>query len=155
MWELDSAKDWVSKNWCVQTVVLEDTRSPLDFKDIKPVNSKGNQSGIFTGRMDAKAEALVFGHLMWRADSVERPWWWKRLKAGGEGDDKGWVGWMASRTQWTLVWAGSRRWWPGGRVRGRSWVQRGTRGHWGWWEVLYLDCGAGYTVIHVCWTSEL
>ena len=44
----------------------------------------------------------------------KRPWCWERLKAGGEGDDRGWDGWMASPTQWTWVWASSgRRWWTG------------------------------------------
>ena len=41
----------------------------------------------------------------------KRPWCWDRLKAGGEGDDRGWDGWMASPTQWTWVWGNSRRWW--------------------------------------------
>ena len=54
-----------------------------------------------------------FGHLMRRAGSLERNWCWKRLKAGGEGNDRGWDGWMASRIQWTWVWANSRRWWTG------------------------------------------
>ena len=40
-----------------------------------------------------------------------RPWCWERLKAGGEGDDRGWDGWMASLTQWTWVWVGSGSWW--------------------------------------------
>jgi len=43
------------------------------------------------------------------------PWCWERLKAGGEGDDRGWDGWMASPTQWTWVWAGSKSWWWTGR----------------------------------------
>ena len=41
----------------------------------------------------------------------KKPWGWERLKAGGEGDDRGWDGWMASPTQWTWVWASSRSWW--------------------------------------------
>ena len=45
-----------------------------------------------------------FGHLMWRTDSFKRPWCWERLKAGGEGDDREWDGWMASPTHWTWVW---------------------------------------------------
>ena len=45
----------------------------------------------------------------------KRPWWWERLKAGGEGDDRGWVGWMVSLTQWTWVWAGSGSWWWTGK----------------------------------------
>ena len=41
----------------------------------------------------------------------KRPWCWERLRAGGEGDDRGWDGWMASSTQWTWVWVDSRSWW--------------------------------------------
>ena len=61
MWELDNKKGWAPKKWCLQTVVLEKTlESPLDCKEIKPVNPKGNQSWIFTGRTDAEAEAPIF-----------------------------------------------------------------------------------------------
>ena len=45
----------------------------------------------------------------------KRPWCWERLKAGGEGDNRGWDGWMASPTQWTWVWVNSRNWWWTGR----------------------------------------
>ena len=58
MWELDLKEGWAPKNLCFQTVVLEKTiESPLDCKEIKPVNSKGNQSWIIIGRTDAKAKA--------------------------------------------------------------------------------------------------
>ena len=46
---------------------------------------------------------------------LKRPWCWERLKARGEGDDRGWDGWMASPTQWTWVWASSGSWWWTGR----------------------------------------
>ena len=46
---------------------------------------------------------------------LKRPWCWERLKAGGEGDDRGWDGWMASLTRWTWVWVNSRSWWWTGR----------------------------------------
>ena len=63
MWEWDYKESWAPKNWCFQTVVLEKTlESPLDCKEIKPVNLKGNQSWIFTGRID---EALI----LWPPDS--------------------------------------------------------------------------------------
>ena len=56
MWELDHKESWALKNWCFWTVVLEKTlESPLDSKEIKPVNPKGNQSWIFIGRADAEA----------------------------------------------------------------------------------------------------
>jgi len=61
MWELDHKEGWALKNWCFWTVVLEKTfQSPLDYKEIKPVNPKGNQSWIFIGRTDAEAEAPIF-----------------------------------------------------------------------------------------------
>ena len=59
MWE-DCEESWVPKNWCFWTVVLEKTlESPLDYKKIKPVHPKGNQSWIFTGRTDAEAETPI------------------------------------------------------------------------------------------------
>ena len=60
MWELDHKEGWAPKNWCFWTVVLEKTlESPLDWKEIKPVNPKGNQCWIFIGRTDAEAEAPI------------------------------------------------------------------------------------------------
>ena len=60
MWELDCEESWVQKNCCFCTVVLEKTlESPLDCKEIKSVNTKGNQSWIFIGRMDAEADTPV------------------------------------------------------------------------------------------------
>ena len=56
MWELDYKESWAPKNWCFWTMVLEKTlESPLDCKEIQPVNPKGNQSWIFTRRTDAEA----------------------------------------------------------------------------------------------------
>ena len=62
MWELDYKESWVLKNWCFWTVLLEKTlESPLDFKEIKSVKPKGNQSWTFIGRSDAEAKALMLG----------------------------------------------------------------------------------------------
>ena len=73
MWELDHKEGWAPKNWCFRIVVLEKTfESPLNSKEIKPVNPKGNQSWIFIGRTDAETEAPIFGCLMWRANSLEK-----------------------------------------------------------------------------------
>ena len=52
---------------------------------------------------------------MQRADSLKRPWCWERLRAGGEGDNRGWDDWMASPSQWTWVWVDCRSWWWTGR----------------------------------------
>ena len=60
MWELDYKENWVPKNWCFWSVVLEKSlESPLDCKEIQPVHPKGDQSWIFIGRTDAEAETLV------------------------------------------------------------------------------------------------
>ena len=73
MWELDYKKSWAPKNRCFWTVVLEKTlESPLDCKEIQPINHKGNQPWIFIGRTEAEAETPYFGHLMWRTDSLEK-----------------------------------------------------------------------------------
>ena len=105
---------------------------------------KGNQSWIFIGRM---LKLQYFGHLMQRTDSLEKPWCWARLKAGEEGDDRGWDGWMASLTWWTEVWVSSGSWWWTGKVaKSQTWLsdwkelnlllRQGTTGvrhrlHWG------------------------
>ena len=61
MWELDHKEGWVLKNWCFWIAVLEKTlESPLDCKEIKPVNPKGNQTWIFIGRTDSEPEATIF-----------------------------------------------------------------------------------------------
>ena len=88
--------------------------SPLDSKEIQPVHSKGNQSWIFIGRTDVEAETPIFGHLMWRTNSLEKTLMLGKMKAE-EGDDRGWDGWMVSPTQWTWVWVSSRSWWWTGR----------------------------------------
>ena len=73
IWKLDYKESWAPKKWCLQTVVLEKTlKSSLDSNKMKPVNPKGNQSWIFTGRTDAEAEAPIFGHLMQTGDSLEK-----------------------------------------------------------------------------------
>ena len=69
MWELDYKESWVPKNWCFLIVVLEKIlQSPLDWKEIQPVHSKGNQSWIFTGRTDSEPETPV----LWPSD--EKNW---------------------------------------------------------------------------------
>ena len=70
MWELDNKEGWVPKNCFFWAVVLEKTL--LDFKEIKPINPKRNQPWIFIGGIGAEAEVPIFGHLMWRDDSLEK-----------------------------------------------------------------------------------
>ena len=69
----------------------------VNSKEIKPVSPKGNQPWIFIGRTDTKAETpKLWPTWFEELTHLKRPWCWERLKAGGEGDDRGWHGWMAS-----------------------------------------------------------
>ena len=76
MWELDYKESWVLKNWCFWTVVLEKTlESPLDCKEIQPVPPKGDQSWVFIGRTDVKAETPIFwppDEKSWKDPDVEK-----------------------------------------------------------------------------------
>ena len=104
------------KNWCFWTVVLKKTlESPLDYKEIQLVHSKGDQSWVFFGRTDAKAETPILWPPHAKSWLIGKDWCWEGLGAGGEGDDRGWDGWMASPTRWTWVWVNSRSWWWTGR----------------------------------------
>ena len=80
---------------------------------LKEINPEYSLEGLML-----KLKLQYFGHLMQRTDSLEKTligMGWERLKAGGEGDNRGWDGWMASLTQWMWVWASSRSWWWTGR----------------------------------------
>ena len=96
--------------------MLEKTlESPLDCKEIQPVHSEGDQPWVFIGRNDAKAETPI----LWPPDAemtyLKSLWCWKRLKAGEEGDNRGWDAWIVSPTQWTWVWVNFGSWWWTGR----------------------------------------
>ena len=113
-------------------------------KGVKPVSPKGDQFWMFIRRTDAEAGASMLWppeekswHIRkdpdagkdWRREEkgmtedemagwhqwLSGPWCWERLKAGGEGDGRGWGGWMASLTQWTWVWTSSGKRWSTGR----------------------------------------
>ena len=118
MWELDCKEGWIPNNWWFWAVVLEKTLEiPLDCKEIKPLNPKGNHSWIFNVRTDAEAEATI----LWPPDANN--WFigkdpdsgkdWRQEEKGMTEDEM--AGWHPSLTQWTWVWASSRRWWRTGK----------------------------------------
>ena len=119
MWELGCEESWTPKNWCFWTVVLEKTlESSLDCKEIQSVQSilKEISPGCSLEGLMLKLKLQYFGHLMWRANSLEKT---LMLAGGPEGrrkrDDRRWDGCMASPTQWTWVWVNSGSWWWTGR----------------------------------------
>ena len=113
MWELDYKESWALKNWCFWTVVLgRHLRVPWTAR-------RSNQSILKEISSDCSLEGLMLKlKLQYLATWCEelthlkRPWCWERLKAGGDGDDRGWDDWMASLTQRACVWLNSRscRW---------------------------------------------
>ena len=170
MWELDHKERWALNNWYFWTVLLEKTlESPLDWKEIQPVYPKANQSWIFIGRTDTKAEVPILWHLMWRTDSLEKTLFLGKLKMG-EGDDRGWYGWMASPTQWTWVWVSSMSWqWTGkpvvlqsnGVTKRWTWLSNWTDTIWqmSWVRLTFTLANMSWTLLcHmleiVCWMSS-
>ena len=116
MWELDDKESWVPKNWCFWTVVLEKTlESPLDCKEIQPVHPKGYNPGYSWKDWRWSWNSNTLASWCEELIHLKRPRCWERLRTGGEGDDRGWDGWMASVTQWTWVWVDSGCWWWTGR----------------------------------------
>ena len=113
MWELNDHKEsWMPKNWCFQIVVLEKTfESPLDRKEINPVNPKGNKPWMFIGRTNAEAETPYSGHLMRRTDSFEKT---LRLRKIEGRRTRGWqrMRWLDGITDsMGRGWASSWSWW--------------------------------------------
>ena len=114
MWELHHKEGWAPQNWCFQTVVLERTlESPLDTKEIKPVNPKGNQSWIFIGKTNAETKARI----LWPPDvknwligkDLDSGKDWRQKEKGMTEDE------MVSLIWWTWVWANFGNWWCTGK----------------------------------------
>ena len=116
MWELDYKESWRPKNCLFWTVVGEDCWGSLVLQgDPTSPLWRGSALGVLwkewcwswnSGTLATPCEELTH----WK-----RLWCWEGLRAGGEGDDRGWDGWMASLTRWTWVWANSGSWWRAGR----------------------------------------
>ena len=116
MWELDSKESWAPKNGCFWTMVLEKTlQSPLDFKEIQPVHSEGDQAWDFFGRNDVKAETAILWHLMRRTDSFEKTLNLREIEARCR---RGWqrIRWLDGITDsMDMSLINSRSWWWTGR----------------------------------------
>ena len=103
MWELDCEESWAPKNWCFWTVVLEKPlESPLDCKEIQPVNYKRNQSWMFFGRNDAKAETPVLWPPCAKSWLIEKDSdagrdWGQEEKGTTEDEMAGWYHWLDGR----------------------------------------------------------
>ena len=143
-WELDYKESWAPKNRCFSTVVLEKTlESPLDCKEIKPVHSKGDQSWVFFGRTDAKAETPVLWppHAKsWLTGEDSDAWrdWGQEEKGTTEDEMAGWHHWLDGReSEWVWVNSGVCDG-QGGLVCCHSWGRKesDTTERLNWTEVL-------------------
>ena len=96
MWELEYKEGWALKNWCFWTMVLEKTlESPLDCKEIQPVHPDWIRKSVLNVHWKDWCWSWNSNTLAtWCKEltHLKRPWCWERLKAGGEGDDRGWGG---------------------------------------------------------------
>ena len=104
----------VFKLWCWRRLL----RIPWTARRSNQSILKEISPGCSLEGMMLKLKLQRFGHLMWRVDSLthwKRLWCWEGLGAGGEENDRGWDGWIASPTGWTRVWMNSGSWWWTGR----------------------------------------
>ena len=103
MWDLDYKENWELLNYGVgenSWVPWTEKRSKQSI--LKEINPEYSLEGLML-----KLKLQYFGPWCEELIHLKRPWCWERLKAGGEGDDRGWDGWMASPTQWIWVWVNS------------------------------------------------
>ena len=115
MWELEYKESWVPKNWCflcwrrLWRVSCTPRRSNQSI--LKEISPEYSLEGLM---LELKLQYVA----TWCEEltHLKRPWCWERLKAGGEGDNRVWDGWMASPTQWTWIWVTSGSWWWTGRT---------------------------------------
>ena len=99
-----SNKAYAFELWCWRRLLrVPWTARRFNQSILKEISPEYSLEGLML-----KLKLQYFSRLMQKTDSLERPWGWERLKAGGEGDDRGWDGWMASPTHWTWIWASFR-----------------------------------------------
>ena len=116
MKELDYKESWAPKTdafelWCWRRLLrVLWTARKSNQSILEKINPEYSLEGLML-----KPKPQYFGHPCEELTHWKRPWCWERLRAGGEGNDRGWDGWMASPTLWTWVWVSSGSWWWAGR----------------------------------------
>ena len=140
-WTIKKAEHWridAFELWCWRKLLRVSWTAKRSNQSIVKEISPGCSSEVLM----LKLKLQYFGHLMQRVGSWEKTLCWERLRAGGEGDDRGWDGWMTSPTQWTWVWVNSGSWWWTGRpgvlrFMGSQRVRHGweTKLNWGMWNL--------------------
>ena len=163
MWELDHKESWAPNNWRFWIVALEKTlESPLDFKKIKPLHPKGNQSQ-YTLELDAlmlNLKLQYFGHLMWRADSLEKALMLRKIE-GRRRRGRQRMRWLDGITHSRdMVLSQLQEWWTGkpgvlhsmGLQRVGTWLNYWTvlNAWYAFWPVICLSCTlSNFYLIHI------
>ena len=163
MWELDHKEGWVPKNWCFQVVMLEKTReSPLDSKEIKPVDPNGNKSLLFIGKTEAETEAPI----IWPPDM--KSWltgkdpnagkdWGQEEKGTTEDEMVGWHHWLNGHEFGQAQGNSEGQGRLGAAVyavaRNRTWLSN-------WTTIIILECGSsireiGCGLCQLFWEGKL
>ena len=150
MWELDYKQSWAPKTdafelWCWRRLLIVPWTARRSNQSIpKEISPEYSLEGLM---LKLKLQALASKELT----HLKRPWCWERLKAGGEGDNTGWDGWMASPTLWTWVWASYGSWWWTGRPGVLQWGVTKTR-TWlsNWPELTYVS----FYIFWIWWQSR-
>ena len=116
MWELDYKESWAPKHGCFELwywrrlLRVPWTARRSNQSILKDISPEYSLQGLML-----KLKLQYFGHLIQRNDYWKRLWYWERLKAGWEGDDRGWDGSVASPTRCTWIWVSSGSWWRTGK----------------------------------------
>ena len=132
--------------WCCRRLLGVPWTARWSSQSIrKEINPEYSLEGLML-----KLKLQNFGHLMWRADSLEKTLMMRKIEGRRRRDDRGWDGWMASQTQWTWVWVDSGSWWWTGRP-GVLQFMRSQRVGWDWMtELNWMDLYAvKITVAHI------
>ena len=112
-WSIKKAECWIIdafELWCWRRLLRVPWTARISNQSILNESSPDSLEGLML-----KLKLQYFGHLMQKLTHLKRPWCWEGLKVGGEGDNRGWDGWMASLTWWKWVWVNSGSWWWTGR----------------------------------------
>ena len=117
MWELDYKESWVPKKLMLKNCgVGEDSWESLGLQGDQ--SSQTESTSVLNNHWEDWCwswNSNTLANLCEELTHLKRPWCWERLRAGREGDDRGWDGWMASLTRWMWVWVNSGSWWWTGR----------------------------------------
>ena len=113
IWTIKKAERWridAFELWCWRLLRVPWTARRSNPSILKEISPEYSLEGLML-----KLKLQYFGTWCKELTHLKRPWCWERLRSGGEGDNRGWDGWMASPTQWTWIWGSSRSWWWTGK----------------------------------------